>query len=54
MFDRASAAKHYEQAQNYDRLCRCYLMLDDYVKMEELMNKLPDNSDLLPVSICQH
>ena len=43
------AARHYEHGQHYEQLVRCYLMQDDYTKMEQLAKLLPDGHQLLKV-----
>lgn len=48
-FLRQSAAKHYEHGQNYAELVKCYLMMDDFSRMETLSQQLPDGHDVLKV-----
>jgi len=38
-------------ARNYDKLCECYYMLEDYDNLEKLMHFLPDNHKILQVEI---
>uniref|UniRef100_A0A915D9I2 Anaphase-promoting complex subunit 4-like WD40 domain-containing protein n=1 Tax=Ditylenchus dipsaci TaxID=166011 RepID=A0A915D9I2_9BILA len=42
-----SAAKYYEHSQNHAELARCYLMMDDFARMETLSQQLPDGSEVL-------
>jgi WD repeat-containing protein 35 len=42
-----SAAKHYEHGQNFKELVKCYLMMDDFARLEALSQQLPDRHDVL-------
>lgn len=42
-----SAAKHYEHGQNFKELVKCYLMMDDFARLESLAQQLPDRHDVL-------
>lgn len=47
---RLNAVQYYVQGQNQERLAECYYMLEDYQGLENLVNSLPENHKLLPVS----
>ncbi|KAI6173956.1 WD repeat-containing protein 35 [Aphelenchoides besseyi] len=42
-----SATKHYENGQNFQELVKCYLMMDDYARLEALSQQLPDGHAVL-------
>lgn len=42
-----SAAKHYEQGNNFNELVKCYLMMDDFARLETLAQNLPDRHEVL-------
>lgn len=44
---RKEAANFYEHSQSYAELAKCYLMLDDFERMENLCRVLPDGNDVL-------
>jgi hypothetical protein len=39
------------QGRNQERLAECYYMLEDYAGLEKMVNTLPENHKLLPVSV---
>ena len=41
---------YYVQGRNQERLAECYYMLEDYVGLKRMMDALPENHKLLPVS----
>ncbi|VDM97214.1 unnamed protein product [Thelazia callipaeda] len=41
------AESYYEKAENYAQLIPCYLMNDEYEKLEQMAKQLPDNHELL-------
>lgn len=41
---------YYVQGRNQERLAECYYMLEDYVGLKTMMESLPENHKLLPVS----
>lgn len=41
------AVKYYERAENTDKLIECFAHLDNYVALEEIMKKLPEQHPLL-------
>uniref|UniRef100_A0AC35FT61 WD repeat-containing protein 35 n=1 Tax=Panagrolaimus sp. PS1159 TaxID=55785 RepID=A0AC35FT61_9BILA len=43
----AMAAKHYASGNHFDELVDCYIKLDDFGKMEQLMHQLPDSHAVL-------
>ena len=46
---------YYVQGRNQERLAECYYMLEDYSGLEKMVNTLPENHKLLPVSVvCLH
>ncbi len=45
---------YYLQGRNQERLAECYYMLEDYVGLQKMMENLPENHKLLPVSILYH
>uniref|UniRef100_A0AC34RFR1 Clathrin heavy chain n=1 Tax=Panagrolaimus sp. JU765 TaxID=591449 RepID=A0AC34RFR1_9BILA len=46
----AQAARYYEAGRHYEELVSCYIKLDDFGRMENLANDLPDGHDMLKVS----
>lgn len=45
-----NAASYYERSShNYAELVKCYLMMDDFARMEALGQRLPDGSEVLKV-----
>uniref|UniRef100_A0A914PNJ9 Uncharacterized protein n=1 Tax=Panagrolaimus davidi TaxID=227884 RepID=A0A914PNJ9_9BILA len=46
----AMAAKHYASGNHFDELLDCYIKMDDFGKMEQLMHQLPDNHAVLLVN----
>ncbi|CAD5229090.1 unnamed protein product [Bursaphelenchus okinawaensis] len=42
-----SAAKHYESGQHFKELVKCYVMMDDYARLETLAQQLPDGHEVL-------
>ena len=44
---RQSAARYYEQSRSYAELARCYLMLDDFSRMEALSQELHEGHEVL-------
>ena len=47
---RQQAVTYYVQGRNQERLAECYYMLEDYAGLEKMVNTLPENHKLLPVS----
>ena len=47
---RALATKHYAAGNHFDELVDCYIKLDDFGKMQQLMHQLPDGHNVLLVS----
>ena len=47
---RQQAVTYYVQGRNQERLAECYYMLEDYTGLEKMVNTLPENHKLLPVS----
>ena len=47
---RQEAVTYYVQGRNQERLAECYYMLEDYVGLKRMMDALPENHKLLPVS----
>ena len=45
------AVTYYVEGRNQERLAECYYMLEEYEGLEKLLNSLPENHKLLPVSI---
>ena len=48
---RQQAVTYYVQGRNQERLAECYYMLEDYQGLEKMVNTLPENHKLLPVSV---
>lgn len=42
-----SAAKHYEDGQHYKELVECFVMMDDYARLEGLIQQLPEGNECL-------
>ena len=38
------------QGRNQERLAECYYMLEDFIGLQKMVNSLPENHKLLPVS----
>lgn len=45
--DWKEALSYYEKADDTSRLVECYLMMEDYAHLEELISTLPEKSPLL-------
>lgn len=50
-YERSDAVNYYEKAHNEERIAECYYMMEDYNGLEKLLNDLPENDKLSPVSI---
>lgn len=50
-FQRATAAKYYEQSGNNSQAFQCYSLIEDYVALEKLSQSLQENDPLLRVKI---
>lgn len=42
------AKAYYEEADHSDRVFECYLILEDYKKLQQLAAKSPPNSEIIP------
>ena len=51
MFCRQQAVLYYVKGRNQERLAECYYMLEDYIGLEKMVENLPENHKLLPVSL---
>ena len=47
---RQQAVLYYVKGRNQERLAECYYMLEDYIGLEKMVENLPENHKLLPVS----
>uniref|UniRef100_A0A7S1KLL8 Anaphase-promoting complex subunit 4 WD40 domain-containing protein n=1 Tax=Percolomonas cosmopolitus TaxID=63605 RepID=A0A7S1KLL8_9EUKA len=43
----SQSVKYYPKSRNYEKLVECYFRLEDYRKLENLIDKLPEGSPLL-------
>lgn len=48
---RQKAVQNYVLGRNQERLAKCYYMTDNYKGLKEMTDHLPENHQLLPVSI---